>query len=145
MSLFAAYDVRYLIIGGYAVMRYAQPRFTKDLDVLIAVDDENAKATYDALRAFGAPLENLTPDDFASKGAYYQLGVPPMRVDVMMDVPGIDFGDAWQQRDTIDVGGVPVHFIGKSDLVRAKKASGRPQDLLDVAALEDPWPSGQDG
>ncbi len=136
LKLFAAHDVRYLIIGGYAVMRHAEPRFTKDLDVLIAVDDENASAVYEALRAFGAPLEGLTPADFASEGSYYQMGVPPMRVDVMMDVPGIGFGEAWKRRDTIDLAGVPVHFIGKQDLIRAKRASGRPQDLLDVAALE---------
>lgn len=94
LSLFKKYSVQYLIVGGYAVMRYTEPRFTKDLDILIAVNDTNAVAVYNALTAFGAPLANLTPQDFAAEGYFYQIGVPPLRVDVLMSIPGVAFAEA---------------------------------------------------
>jgi hypothetical protein len=135
LSLFKKYEVRYLIVGGYAVMRYTEPRFTKDLDILIAVDDENAAATYAALKEFGAPLQNLKPRDFAEEGYFYQMGIPPLRVDVLMSIPGIRFNEAWERRETIGIAGTAMHFIGKEDLIQAKLASGRPRDLLDAESL----------
>lgn len=89
LSLFKKHSVRYLIVGGYAVMRYTEPRFTKDLDVLIAVDEGNPEAVYTALAEFGAPLNNLSPQDFAQEGYFYQMGSPPLRVDVLMSIPGV--------------------------------------------------------
>ena len=136
LRLFEEHDVRYLIVGGYAVMRYAEPRFTKDLDVLIAVDAVNAEAVFAALRAFGAPLAGLVPADFAAEGSFYQMGNPPMRVDVLMDVPGVDFASAWPRRETVMIGDTPMHFIGKADLIASKRAAGRASDLLDLEALE---------
>ena len=136
LSLFKKHDVRYLIVGGYAVMRYTEPRFTKDLDVLIAVDDENARAVYAALEEFGAPLQNLSPQDFAEEGYFYQMGLPPLRVDVLMSIPGVNFAEAWRSRETVTVGETEMCFISKADLIKAKRASGRPQDLLDLENLE---------
>ena len=136
LSLFKSYDVRYLIVGGYAVMRYAEPRFTKDLDVLIAVDESNARAVYTALAEFGAPLHDLSPKDFAQEGYFYQMGSPPLRVDVLMSIPGVDFAEAWGNRETITVAGTDMHFISKVDLIEAKRAAGRPRDLLDLENLE---------
>ena len=136
LNLFKKHDVRYLIVGGYAVMRYTEPRFTKDLDVLIAVDDKNARAIYAALEEFGAPLQNLSPQDFAEEGYFYQMGLPPLRVDVLMSIPGVNFAEAWQSRETVVVGEAEMCFISKADLIKAKRASGRPQDLLDLENLE---------
>jgi len=136
LKLFDEHEVRYLIVGGYAVMRYAEPRFTKDLDVLIAVDAANAAAVFAALRAFGAPLAGLTPEDFAAEGSFYQMGNPPLRVDVLMGVPGVDFAAAWPRRETVMIGDAPMHFIGRQDLIASKRAAGRPKDLLDLEALE---------
>lgn len=135
LRLFAAGNVKYLIIGGYAVMRYTEPRFTKDLDLLISTDADNASAVYNALKAFGAPLLGLSERDFTAPGFSYQMGRPPIRVDVLMDVPGVDFAEAWSRRETVEIGGVAMHFISKPDLIRAKEAAGRPQDLLDLANL----------
>jgi hypothetical protein len=136
LNLFGKHDVRYLIIGGYAVMKYSEPRFTKDLDVLIAVDDENATAVYDALKEFGAPLEGLSPRDFAAEGYFYQMGRPPLRVDVMMSVPGLNFEHAWSRRETVRLSDTEVHFVSKEDLIQSKLSAGRPQDLVDVAILK---------
>jgi hypothetical protein len=136
LNLFKKHNVRYLIIGGYAVMRYSEPRFTKDLDLLVAVDEENARAVYSSLKEFGAPLQNLSPEDFAEEGYFYQMGSPPLRVDVLMSIPGISFAEAWKNRETVRIAEIEMQFISKSDLIKAKRASGRPQDLLDLENLE---------
>ncbi len=135
LKLFNDNRVRYLVIGGYAVIQYAEPRFTKDLDLWISTDAANAKAVFKALQEFGAPLVGLTPNDFAEEGYFYQMGVPPVRIDLLMGIPGLQFEDAWQRRAVIDFGDLPISFISKPDLIIAKRASGRPQDLIDADLL----------
>jgi len=127
---------RYLIIGGYAVIQYAEPRFTQDLDVWIATDRENATRVYEALVAFGAPLAGMTPRDFEREGFFYQMGSPPVRVDIMMGIPGVAFDEAWGRRETFQFEDLPVPFVSIEDLISSKIASGRPQDLLDVTRLK---------
>ena len=136
LKLFNAKKVKYLIIGGYAVVQYAEPRFTKDLDIWISTESANAKAVYEALKGFGAPLEELTEKDFSEEGSFYQLGVPPVRVDILMGIPGIQFEKAWKKKVEVDFDGLLVNFISREDLIISKRASGRPQDLLDAEALE---------
>jgi predicted nucleotidyltransferase len=136
LKLFSDKNVKYLIIGGYAFIQYAEPRYTKDLDLWISTDPTNASSVYAALRAFGAPLAGLTKDDFSEDGYFYQMGVPPMRVDILMGIPGMEFEQAWRKRVEIDFDGLLVSFISKEDLIAAKRASGRPQDLTDVDTLE---------
>ena len=135
LRLFNAGGVRYLVIGGYAVIQYAEPRFTADLDLWTGTEPRNAGAVYEALREFGAPLSGLTPEDFAEEGYFYQMGVSPIRVDVLMGIPGIGFEAAWERRVEVDFDGLPVPFISREDLITAKRASGRPQDMLDVRNL----------
>ena len=135
LRLFNASHVRYLVIGGYAVIQYAEPRFTADLDLWTGTEPRNAGAVYEALREFGAPLSGLTAEDFAEEGYFYQMGVPPVRVDVLMGIPGIGFEEAWARRVEIDFDGLPVPFISREDLITAKRASGRPQDMIDVQSL----------
>ncbi|HNQ90838.1 MAG TPA: hypothetical protein PKM73_19665 [Verrucomicrobiota bacterium] len=130
------HEVRYLVVGGYAVMLYSEPRWTMDLDLWIALDPPNARAIFGALKEFGAPLAGLKEQDFAAPGYFYQMGNPPLRVDVMMGIPGGDFEAAWARRHTISLGGCRIHFIGRDDLIAAKRASGREQDLRDVAAVQ---------
>jgi hypothetical protein len=137
LKVFEKYKVRYLIVGGYAVMKYSEPRFTKDLDLFIATDRENANSVYAALKEFGAPLENLTSDDFLQKGYFYQMGRPPLRVDIMMSIPGVDFDEAWKNREIVELNELKIFFISKSDLIRAKEASGREQDKIDVSYLKE--------
>jgi hypothetical protein len=136
LSVFNAHDVRYLVVGGYAVMKYSEPRFTKDLDLWISVDPKNARAVYAALRAFGAPLSGLSESSFSQEGFFYQIGVPPLRVDVMMSLPGMSFEEAWPRRVMFDIAGITVPFVSKEDLIQIKRASGRSQDLIDAEQLE---------
>jgi hypothetical protein len=135
LKIFNANNVKYLVIGGYAVIQYAEPRFTKDLDLWISTDTSNAAAVYQSLLAFGAPLADLTEADFAEEGYFYQMGVPPVRVDVLMGVPGLNFAEAWERRVVVEFDDLPVPFIAKSDLIINKLASGRSQDLIDADLL----------
>jgi hypothetical protein len=141
LNLFNAYRVKYLIIGGYAVIKYTEPRYTKDLDLWIRADAKNANAVFQALKEFGAPLTGLTPADFAEKGYFYQMGVPPVRVDILMSISGLTFDEAWPHRVKADFDGVPVLFIHRQDLIASKLAAGRPQDLIDAAALAQAKPT----
>ena len=135
LSLLEKHKVRYLVVGGYAVMKYTEPRFTKDLDLWISTDEENAKAVFAALKEFGAPLRDLAPVDFMQGGYFYQMGNPPFRLDVMMSIPGLAFETAWANREEVQVEGSVIPFISKTDLIRAKEAGGRDQDLIDAKKL----------
>jgi hypothetical protein len=138
LSIFNAHGVKYLIVGGYAVSFHAQPRATKDIDLLIKPDADNAKAVYAALAKFGAPVEGLTPEDLRQPGKFFRMGREPVAVDLLLEIDGVDFDQAWERRveGVIDTASsLTAHFISSADLIAAKVAAGRPQDLADVAAL----------
>jgi len=136
LSALNAHRVRYLIVGGYAVGFHAQPRATRDLDILISADAANGGALYAALAQFGAPLEGLTAHDLVEPGSFFRMGTPPVMVDILSRISGVDFEEAWQRRVDVAVdGSLSVPFISREDLLAAKLAAGRPQDLADVAAL----------
>lgn len=135
LRAFNDHAVKYLIIGAHAFGVYAEPRATKDLDVFIRSDAENAKAAFRALAEFGAPLHGLTPADF-SDGTTYQIGQTPERIDVIQKIDGITFDEAWANRvEGLIDGEIPASVISREDLIRNKLASGREQDLLDVKVL----------
>jgi len=135
LKLFIDHKVKYLVVGGYAVMKYTEPRFTKDLDLWISPTQNNAEAVFSALKQFGAPLKDLSPRDFTDKACYYQMGRPPFRLDIIMDLSGLDFDSAWQAREDVPLSNINISFISKKDLIKAKELSGRPQDLLDLDNL----------
>ena len=138
-DLLAAFDrekIRYLIVGGYAVSFHAEPRYTKDIDLFIATDPKNAQAVYRVLSAYGAPLDDVTPDDFQNQKLVYHMGLPPNRVDILMGMPGVAFEKAWPNRVQARVDQLRLVYIGLDDLIAAKRAAGRDQDLLDVKQLE---------
>ena len=141
LRIFNNRKVKYLIIGGYAYIQYAEPRYTKDLDLWISTEPKNAESVFEALREFGAPLSGLSVEDFSEEGYFYQMGVPPVRVDILMGIPGHKFSSAWENRVEVDFDGLRVPFISKEDLIIAKRASGRPQDLLDADILESKDPN----
>lgn len=125
-------------MGGYAVILHAQPRFTRDLDLLIKPDTVNARATYDALADFGAALKGIGPQDFTDSSGFFRFGRDPYGFDILCEIPGIEFDAAWERRveSTVDPeSGLKAFFISRDDLIAAKLASGRPQDLADVDAL----------
>ena len=138
LSVLNAHRVKYLIVGAYAVSIHAQPRATKDLDILVKADADNAQAVFAALAQFGAPLQGLTVADFAEQGPFLRMGREPVGVDILTAIPGVEFDAAWERRleDVIDpASGLKASFISREDLIAAKLASGRPQDLADVDAI----------
>jgi hypothetical protein len=135
LRLFNENQVEYLVVGGYAVIKYTEPRFTKDLDLWIRASRANAVAVFRALREFGAPLAKMTADDFAQEGYFYQMGLPPLRIDILMSITGLTFEEAWNRRVEGDFDGVLAWFISRDDLIRSKTAAGRPQDLIDADSI----------
>ena len=133
----SARGAEYLIVGAYALAAHGHIRATKDLDIWINPSPENALRVFAALAAFGAPVEDLTEDDLATEGTIFQIGVEPYRIDVITRVDGLAFGDAWGDRVTTQYGDLSVWVIGRDDLIRNKKASGRLQDLADVEKLQN--------
>ena len=131
-------QTEYLIVGGYAVMKYTEPRFTKDLDVWIRNTPENAARVYQALVEFGAPLEKdrLVPADFAANDMTYQIGVAPVRIDILTHISGVSFEDAWARRVPSSLLGTRVHFISLDDLVKNKQAIGRSNDLEQLESIQ---------
>jgi hypothetical protein len=136
LSAFNAHNVRYLIVGGYAYARYTEPRATKDLDLFIKPDPDNAIAAYNALVDFGANLADVTVDDFSRPSTIFQIGVAPLRVDVLCNIDGVTFDQAWETSESALVDDhVLVRYISSDSLIANKLAAGRPQDLIDVEKL----------
>lgn len=136
LSAFLNAGVDFLLVGGHAVGAHGLPRATDDLDVWVRPTPDNAARVFAALAKFGAPLRDVSPADFAKDDTIYQIGVPPLRVDVLTGIEGVRFGTAWPRRMMVAVGSLSVPVIGREDLLTNKRAVGRPQDLADVARLE---------
>jgi len=133
------HQVRYLIVGAYAVMKYTEPRYTKDLDVWVEATPDNAKRVFKALAAFGAPMNAVTVEDFSNSDLVFQIGIEPHRIDVMMQIKGLEFPEAWSRRFESEFEDVKINLVSKQDLLTSKVAAGRPQDLIDADRLR---PSG---
>ena len=135
LRAFKAHQVKYLVVGGFAFGVHLEPRTTKDIDLWIRADPENAKAVFDALAEFGAPIAGMTPQDFMD-GTVFQMGQTPNRIDILQQISGLDFDTAWEHRleGFIDEH-TPALVISRDDLIRNKLASGREHDLLDVKRL----------
>jgi hypothetical protein len=131
-----ARDVRFLIVGGYAVAYHGHPRYTKDLDVWVEPTAENARRLLDALEDFGFGTLELQVEDFLEPDQVIQLGYPPLRIDLLTSVSGLSFDDCYPNRQTMEIEEVEVPFIGLDDLKANKRASGRHQDLADLENLE---------
>lgn len=136
LSAFNAAGVDYLVVGAHALAAHGIVRATKDLDVWVGPSPANAERVIEALRAFGAPLRGISAEDFATSGTVYQMGIPPIRIDVLTEIDGVSFDSAWPRRVVTTYGGHPVAVLSRADLLQNKRAAGRPQDLADVAALE---------
>ena len=128
-------NVRYLVIGGYAVAFHGHPRYTKDIDFWIGMSKENAINMVKALEKFGFTSLGLKEDDFTTPDQIIQLGYPPERIDIITTPPGVDFDTCYANRVQAEIDGVLVNFIDLENLKRNKKASGRHQDLADVENL----------
>lgn len=129
-------NVDFLIVGAYAVAAHGYPRATGDLDIWIRADEGTAPRVMRALAAFGAPIGDLSAADFSVPSLVFQIGIPPGRIDILTTISGVDFSDAWENRMHIRLDEITFDIIGRADLIRNKKTSGRPKDIADVAALE---------
>ena len=130
-----AAKARYLVVGAHAVMLHSGPRFTADFDVWVEPSAENARRVWQALSEFGAPLEHVSPDDFSNPEMVYQIGDEPGRIDVIMGIDGVAFPEAWRHRMKTKFKGVTAAILSRQDLIRNKRAMGRPQDLLDLSQI----------
>jgi hypothetical protein len=140
LSAFHAHSVKYLIVGGYAVSFHSQPRATRDIDRLFKADPTNARAVYEALTAFGAPLADITADDLTDPRQFVRFGREPVAIDILPGIDGVDFDAAWERRieGIIDPqSGLTGFFISRDDLITSKLAAGRLRDLADVEDIRE--------
>ncbi|MGI8788560.1 MAG: nucleotidyltransferase [Pyrinomonadaceae bacterium] len=136
LKIFAERKVKYLVIGGYAVAKHAEPRYTKDLDVWIGNSRENAERVFQSLKEFGAPLTDISVEDFTRSTLVFQIGIEPSRIDILMGLKDLNFDECWERRATAAVGEIEIHFISIDDLILNKQLAGRPQDLRDAENLK---------
>lgn len=136
----------FLIVGAYAVAFHGTPRATGDLDVFVRPTVDNAARVWRALARFGASLRErgVAESDFADPGMIYQIGLPPRRIDILTEISGVSFDEAWTSRVATTVDGFAVAFIGRDALIKNKRASGRAKDLLDVRLLQSSLGIGDD-
>lgn len=128
--------VRYLLIGGQAVIAHSEPRYTKDVDLWIEPSTINAKRVLAALDEFGAPTSSITEEDLATPGTVFIFGVEPNRIDFITRVKGARFKESYERRSSVQLLGVKVSLASLTDMIKIKKATGRPQDLIDVEKLQ---------
>jgi hypothetical protein len=136
LRTFVAAEVRFLIVGAYALAIHGRPRATGDLDVWVEATPANAQRVLHALGEFGAPLTDISEADFQRPGITYQIGVPPGRIDILTDLTGLTFAEAWSDRLRRPFGDLEVDFIGRASFIRNKRATGRPKDLGDIEGME---------
>jgi hypothetical protein len=130
-------DVRFLVVGAYALAVHGRPRATGDLDVWVDATPENAAKVISALEQFGAPTAQVRAEDFSRPGIVFQMGLPPVRIDVLTELSGLTFGEAWSTRTRAAFGPVMVDVIGREAFIKNKRATGRARDLGDIEALGD--------
>lgn len=128
--------VRYLVVGGYAVIFHSQPRYTKDLDIWLEPTADNAERVLKAFSAFGVSTFGLDRKDFEVEGTQLSVGMPPVAIDFLTSLPGVEFSEAWQNRETVISKDVTIQYLSKSDLISAKRKAARAVDLADLEDLE---------
>jgi hypothetical protein len=133
---FNEHNVEYLIVGAHALAAHGHVRATKDLDVWVRPEPPNAQKVLQALSVFGAPLSGLTAEDLSRKETVFQIGLPPLRIDIITSIDGVEFAEAWPDRVETSFGDVPAFVISRHHLITNKKTTARLQDLADVQQLE---------
>lgn len=137
LSELSAEGAEYLLVGAFAMAVYKIPRATGDIDLWVRPDLANARRVWTALARFGAPLGDLTVEELSKPGFFFQIGVAPIRIDILTEIDGVTFEEAWEEREFHDLEGVKVPVISRMHLLINKKAAGRPKDLADIALLEE--------
>lgn len=135
LELFNKHNVKYCIIGSFALAFYARPRYTKDLDILVEPTSQNARKILAALNDFGFGELDLTEQDFIEPGQIVQLGYEPVRIDIITSISGLDFDKIWKNRSSGRFGNIDVFFIGLNEFIESKKKADRLQDRADLELL----------
>jgi hypothetical protein len=135
LRAFAGRNVRFLVVGAYALAVHGRPRATGDLDVWVDATRDNAPRVMAGLDDFGAPLGQISESDFSTPGIVFQIGLPPSRIDILTTLTGLSFDEAWSTRVSGPFGPVTVDFLGRDAFIRNKRATGRAKDLADIEEL----------
>jgi hypothetical protein len=136
LKALAAESVEFLVVGAYAVAGHGIPRATGDIDLWVRSTPANAARLWRALEQFGAPRSRVSPESFTQPDVVYQIGLPPNRIDFLTTIDGVAFDDAWAEKVPCVVSGIAFNILSLRHLVENKRATGRPQDLADVARLQ---------
>jgi hypothetical protein len=137
LSILQENDIKYLVVGAYAMAVHGFPRATGDMDIFIRPDSENAKRVYRAMMLFGAPMESVSSEDFEKKWTVFQIGLAPRRIDIINDIDGLSFDEAREDCITVELEGLKIPVISKRNLIKNKLASGRDKDKLDAENLSE--------
>lgn len=137
LSGLSAVKADFIIVGAHALAAHGLPRATGGLDIWIRPSPENAERVWQGLNTFGAPLSELSITDLSTPGIVFQIGLAPCRIDILTEIDGVNFDEAWANRIYVKVFGIDVPVIGVDELLKNKKAVGRPQDMADAARLEN--------
>ena len=130
-------NVKFLLVGAYALAAHGYPRATGDIDIFIQPDESNAEKVYKALVKFGAPLKNITVQDFSTSGTIFQIGVAPRRIDIINSIDGVTFEDAYNDRVIIEIESLSIPVLSKDDIIKNKNSTGRAKDKVDANTLKN--------
>ncbi|MBU0596640.1 nucleotidyltransferase [Patescibacteria group bacterium] len=130
-------EVKFLVVGAYAMGAYGYPRATGDFDIWVEASEENSKKIYKSLAVFGAPLSGITENTFAEKEIVFQIGVAPRRIDFITHIDGVDFKTACNTKEEIEIENIKIPFLSKENLIKNKESTGREKDKLDVKYLKN--------
>ena len=136
LSILSEKEVKFLLVGAYAMAAHGYPRSTMDIDLLVKPEPENALLVLQALEDFGAPVEGLSREDLQKEGLIFQIGVAPCRIDILTSIDGVQFTDAYTHSEVVDIEGIPIHVLSIPDLITNKRSTGRTKDLADAQMLE---------
>lgn len=137
LETLCAHEVEFLVVGAHAMAAHGLVRATGDIDIWVRPTRENARKVLESLHDFGALLHDLTLEDLSTEGTDFQIGVEPVRIDILTAVSGLTFSNAWENRQPVELGNLEVFVVGRNDLLVSKRAAGRPKDIGDAAWLEE--------
>ena len=135
LQILSGNEVRYLVVGAYAMAAYGYPRATGDFDLWVLASPGNSKKLYKSLAEFGSPLNQISEETFNEQGVVFQIGVAPRRIDILTRIDGVEFERAYQNKQEIEIEGLKIPFISRQDLVTNKQSTGREKDALDAKEL----------
>lgn len=136
ISLLNKHSVQYMIVGGYALAFHGKPRYTGDIDIWIGISEQNASRLLKVIKDFGLASLGFVKEDFLKEGFISQIGRPPLRIDILNSIDGVDFNDAYKSVQIIELEELKVPYIGLGDFIKNKQATGRKKDLLDIKEIK---------